>query len=383
MPYLFGTIILIATLGGLYWLANDLHLDLSPPKPVVPINDANYTHSVYKTTDKFLVLSFLPNATAVKDTYDTKTQKMVQTKYRYKSWNDSTGDDIDVLLGKITLKNFVQEIPQGLRDQNGVIYFKADAPEQQTIEIMRELGSKANQYYSEHKRYPDGEALAELAKIAYKNPFGSENVVAHEIAWPADLEKGNMFSSSKFESGLENGNGWTGETPKPGEISAASATAERKTSIFLIHAWDRDGNFLRRADGKVFLLVLKNGKDVSPTAELSGTPSDQMPALRVATVVPDIPSVFKSYLPIGVFLVLSMAFALTWLKRSMEHDYGSSPVPFGCGWAVSLLCLSLASKLAVPPISEYATTGVSAWFVLGLVILAVLMGRKPDDPMKI
>ncbi len=359
---------LVVVIGLVIWTIN-LRTDYS--KPVVDAQGKNEKR-VYKSLDGISTISFVSQNAAVKDSFGK------HYKYEYSSWNGTPADDLDVLSAKVNSSNFVYEIPQGIKDADGFVYFDLHAPENVTCAKMLELGNKAQAYYKAKGKYPDGKELEKIVKsLPYKNPFGglANSITASSITWPAKLDGQQVFIKSKFDTSLEDGGGWEGEPgAKAGQISAASSNQKQPVaSVFYVHGRDRDGSFLSRADGKVLLLIYKNGIDVTPAAAdlKNEKPSDIALPMRVTKASNPVSplTVLATYLPIVGFLITSFVFFMLFTKSKDKASQRSSIELFGVIWAPLMVILTGCTKLAATPYSSYFQIASIVVFIGGLAWL--------------
>ncbi len=372
---------LVVVIGLVIWTIN-LRTDYS--KPVVDAQ-GKYEKRVYKSLDGISTLTFVSQNAAVKDSFGK------HYKYEYSSWNGTPADDLDVLSANVNSSNFVYEIPQGIKDADGLVYFDLHAPENVTCAKMLELGNKAQAYYKAKGKYPDGKELEKIVKaLPYKNPFGglANSITASSITWPANLDGQQVFIKSKFDTSLEDGGGWEGEPgAKAGQISAASSTQKQPVaSVFYVHGRDRDGSFLSRADGKVLLLIYKNGIDVTPAAAdlKNEKPSDIALPMRVTKASNPVSSltVLATYLPIIGFLITSLVFFMQFTKSKDKSFKRYSNELFGVIWAPLMVILTGCTKLAATPYSSYFQIASIVVFIGGLAWLGYQTQKSKQKTKK-
>jgi tetratricopeptide (TPR) repeat protein len=368
---------------GLIVLVLNLRTDYSKP---FADTQGQYDGKVYKSLDGISTLTFVNEKAASKDSFGK------HIKYDYKIWNGTPADDLEVLSAKVDGSNFVYEVPQGIKDADGFVYFDLHAPENMISAKMSDLGRKAQAYYKAKGKYPDGKELEKLVKsLPYKNPFGGDpdSITARGITWPIHLDGKQIFIKSEFDIGLEDGDGWAGEAGgKAGQISAASSNQKQPdASVFYVHGRDRHGSFLRRADGKVLLLIYKNGIDMTPSAaDLKNEKSSEKPLpLRVTKVTNPVSTmtVLATYLPIVACLIASLLFLILFIQRKDKASQGYSIEPFGLIWAPLMVILTGCTKLATAPYSSYFQIASIVVFVGGLAWLGFQAQKsKPKTKKK-
>ncbi|MFN8552223.1 MAG: tetratricopeptide repeat protein [Candidatus Obscuribacterales bacterium] len=290
-----------------------------------------FVKRVYKSADGGATFTISSEDEAAKDNFGK------HFVYEYRDWNGTPSDDLEVISGQVNGDNFIYEIPQGIKDGSGAIFFEPHASELTVTAKMHELGNKAQTYFKSKGKYPDGKDLQALAKsVDYKNPFTqtADSISAAGIAWPPSLDATQLLMKSSFDTSMENGDLWEGEAaPKPGLISAASASQKQPdASVFYIHGRDRDGKLITRADGKVYVLIYKNGIDVTPgAADFKNEKPGPGPApMRLSKKDGSITAttIILSYLPVAFFLILALVF-LTMLNKGSGRIGRFSVPTFG------------------------------------------------------
>jgi tetratricopeptide (TPR) repeat protein len=357
--------VFLAIIAGLVAVTLNMKSDFSSPHVT---HSPNFQRKVYKTLDSSSTFAIVNEDEASKDSFGK------HFKYEYKNWNGSPSDDVEVISGQVGGDNFIYEIPQGIRDGSGFIYYDLHAPENTISAKMRELGNKAQTFYKAKGKYPEGKELDKVTKsLTYKNPFGdaSDSVTANSIGWPANLDATQVFVKSRFDTSLEDGLQWEGEPKgKPGQISAAASSQKQPdASVFYVHGRDRDGALLTRADGKVLVLIYKNGIEVTPAAAdlRNEKPAPNPVPLRVtkSSVAVNVLSVLLSYLPIALFIVLSMVF-LSMSNKGVGKTKGVSLATFGIIWAPLMVLMTGLTKFSPPTYFQYCLIASIIVFFGGL-----------------
>ncbi|MBS2000192.1 MAG: hypothetical protein JST44_01720 [Cyanobacteria bacterium SZAS LIN-5] len=340
----------------------------------------DFVKRVYKSADGGATFTISSEDEAAKDNFGK------HFVYEYRDWNGTPSDDIEVISGQVNGDNFIYEIPQGIKDGSGAIFFEPHASELTVTAKMHELGNKAQAYFKSKGKYPDGKDLAALAKsVDYKNPFTqtADSISAAGIAWPPSLDATQLLMKSSFDTGMENGDLWEGEAaPKPGLISAASASQKQPdASVFYIHGRDRDGKLITRADGKVYVLIYKNGIDVTPgAADFKNEKPGPGPApMRLSKKDGSITAItiILSYLPVVFFLILALVFLAMLNKGSGRIGRFSVPT-FGVMWSPVMVLLTGLAKFVPAPYSMICVGLAAVVFVGGLGWLAFnILKNKP------
>jgi hypothetical protein len=299
---------------------------------------------------------------------------------------------MEMFTGKIHDKDIGFKVEEGFKDPEGNLFYRTDAPENDVVIKMRDVGTKVQAYYKAHGKYPEGAELAKVAKIEYKNPFvgGPEVITTNSIKWPKDMNAKQIFLLSPYDLKLESGSTWDGESSnRAGEISALSShTTNPTASVCFVHGRDRHGELLKRADGKVLLLMYKNGLDVTPIATLLVIKDNNLVPLRVTSdsIPPNILTSAVSYLIMLGFLISTIFFAVKHLIRLRTKGFASKPSlmrPIASGWSFLMFILCLIPKFAPDNISDIVRLWVTpAVFVLGLIGMFVYMVVTKPKPRK-
>ncbi|HEY9682238.1 MAG TPA: hypothetical protein V6C89_16325 [Drouetiella sp.] len=345
----------------------------------------DFVKRVYRSADGGATFTIVSEDQAAKDNFGK------HFVYDYRDWNGTPSDDIEVISGQVNGDNFIYEIPQGIKDGSGYIFYEPKAPELSVLAKMRELGSKAQAFYKAKGKYPDAKDLDALGKsIAYKNPFadGVESVTVNSIAWPPSLDATQLLMKSRFDTGMENGDLWEGEpAAKPGQISAASSSQKQPdASVMYIHGRDRDGKLITRADGKVLVLIYKNGIDVSPgAADLKNEKPGPTPTpMRLSRKDGSITAltILLSYIPIAIFLVLALVFLIMLNKGTGKIGAFSVPT-FGIIWSPLMVLLTGLAKFVPAAYSTTCLVAAGVVFVGGAGwLLFNIMKNQPRKPKK-
>ncbi|CAN5654180.1 hypothetical protein BH10CYA1_BH10CYA1_15240 [soil metagenome] len=346
----------------------------------------DFVKRVYKSLDGLSTFTIFSEDQASKDNFGK------HFVYEYRGWAGTPHDDMEVISGQVGGDNFIYEVPQGIKDGSGFIFYDPHAPELSVTAKMHELGTRAQAYYKAKGKYPDGKEIEKLAKsVTYKNPFGEgvDSVTANSIAWPPNLDASQIFIKSRFDTSLEEGTPWEGEPQgKPGQISAASSsTKQPDASVFYVHGRDRSGNLITRADGKVFILIFKNGIEVTPGAadfkNEKPTPTPIQMRLSKTNNSINILTILLSYIPMILFAVLSVIF-LGMANNDTDRSRSWSLPRFGLIWSPSMVLLTGLAKFLPSPFSTIflvlsivAFIGGLAWLVLKFVKTSPKKSKKP------
>ena len=385
---------LLLAFGFVQYAFNAVHMNVSKPKPVeIKVIPGKYTGNTYKALDGLTVFTIWTDNRAYKEFLSSKIA------YDYKPWNGQFADDMEMFSGKIRDKDIGFLVEEGYKDPDGNLLYRLDAPENDVVISMRDVGAKVQAYYKSHGKYPEGADLAKAAKITYKNPFvgGPETVTTHSIKWPKNLNAKQIFLMSPFDINLENGGAWEGESGNQrGEISALSShTVSPAASVCYVHGRDRHGEFLKRSDGKVLLLVYKNGLDVTPVAALPVVKDKTVVPLRVTSnpIAPNFLTIILGYLVILGLFVGTIFLAIKSVARWRKKGYATRPpiiLPFATCWTFVLFLLCLTPKFApdIPlpvvnkSVAEMATMATLPVFMLGIVFMLVYMQVTKPKPRK-
>jgi tetratricopeptide (TPR) repeat protein len=345
----------------------------------------DFVKRVYKSADGGATFTIVSEDQASKDNFGK------HFAYDYRDWNGTPGDDIEVISGQVNGDNFIYEIPQGIRDGGGYVFYEPKAAELSVVAKMHELGNKAQAFFKSKNKYPESKDLENIAKsIAYKNPFaeGAESVTANSIAWPPSLDATQIMMKSRFDTGMENGELWEGEpAAKPGQISAASASQKQPdASVLYIHGRDRDGKLITRADGKVLVLIYKNGIDVTPgAADLRNEKPGPTPTpMRLSKKDGSITAltILLSYIPIAIFFALSLVF-LVMLNKGTGRVGGFSIPTFGIIWSPIMVLLTGLAKFVPAAYSTACLAIAGVVFVGGAGwLLFNILKNQPKKPKK-
>lgn len=245
-------------------------------------------------------------------------------------WRGGLGDELGVLSGNYKNCSWLVPTSEGLRDQDGTIFYAPNAPEKKVLLIMKAVAATARQFYSSAARYPNSE---DIQPNRYTNPItkkeedlktysmkvGKADSAGNDSRIDLDLRAGQFFNDeagghpgavtafavSNRPAGSESG--------LPEQVGAAYS--------FYIHGYDRNGKLLTTVDKKhTHLIALKNGilkmADSSPSAYKTCDIclSAQRPPSQFA--------VFFKYL----LLILAVAGALgftVWSRLSVREKIGS------------------------------------------------------------
>ncbi|MBS1956543.1 MAG: hypothetical protein JST89_20310 [Cyanobacteria bacterium SZAS-4] len=375
--------VFIAVIAGLVLVTLNMNTDYSTHQVA---HSKDFAKRVYKSLDGLSTFTIVSEDQAAKDNFGK------HFVYEYRDWLGTPSDDMEVITGTVGGDNFVYEVPQGIKDASGFIYYDPHAPELSVTAKMRELGSKAQAFYKANGKYPEGKDLEKLVKsLTYKNPFGdgADSVTANSIAWPASIDASQIFIKSKFDTSLEDGTAWEGEPPaKPGQISAAaSSTKQPDATLFCVHGRDRTGGLITRADGKVLVLIYKNGIDVTPgAADLKNekpSPAPVQMRLSKSNNAINILTILLSYIPMIVFGILSVVF-LSMVNKGPDRSKGFSVPTFGIIWAPLMVLLTGLAKFLPSPfstvclvLSGLACVGGLGWIGYKMAKTAPKKSKRP------
>jgi hypothetical protein len=168
---------------------------------------------------------------------------------------------------------WLEEIPEGLRDEQSVIYYASDAPETEIIAQLHTIAVGAKKAYSGGSGYPATRNA--IWSFAYDNPFGGTKYLPMLTSLKVDSSDTrlvlNDFSKSSKSSDLlkalqrQETATWHSESAlSPGAIHCLTLKRDYLKPAgqdFYAHGCDRHGKLIGGAEpGSVFLVALRNGE---------------------------------------------------------------------------------------------------------------------------
>ncbi|HEY9715107.1 MAG TPA: hypothetical protein V6C72_16675, partial [Chroococcales cyanobacterium] len=191
-------------------------------------------------------------------------------RMHYRSYKGSIGDTIAIALGAISEKQYVvTRIGDALKDPDGTILYKQNAPELSIIDHVETVNNQANQIYLKEGSYPN-EFSEEAEKImTYNNPFtggrarplldhleiGSKDASAEQ----ADYARHHLYLEMQY------GQGWKGKkNGGPGSISCCAVkvlSPRGVINLFVAQPSDRYGHpFTGSQPQSYYFTALEDGK---------------------------------------------------------------------------------------------------------------------------
>lgn len=156
--------------------------------------------------------------------------------------------------------------------------------------------------------------------------------------------------------------------------------------MLYIHGRDRDGKLITRADGKVLVLIYKNGIDVTPgAADLRNEKPGPTPTpMRLSKKDGSITAltILLSYIPIAIFFALSLVF-LVMLNKGTGRVGGFSIPTFGIIWSPIMVLLTGLAKFVPAAYSTACLAVAGVIFVGGASwLLFNILKNQPKKPKK-
>lgn len=169
----------------------------------------------------------------------------------------------DLLLSSVIEKEYWLALtPDGFDDQTGATFFKTSSKELIVLRQVNNIIENAEALYKNRRGYPD--KLSEIGDFSYRNPFTlRRDYPIIQVVSILGHEDPNLILSR-----LTTGGRW-GEEPAayPGGINCAHVSRKTNTSVpetFIIHAYNRYGQFFTRSDGSLYVITLQKGQQVRP-----------------------------------------------------------------------------------------------------------------------
>ena len=166
-----------------------------------------------------------------------------------------------------------EEVPEGLRDEEGVIYYARTSPESSVLAQMRKLAADANRWYlGDNLSYPSKSNFA--FAYAYINPFTGESFLPL-LSFQHVEDGGGRTAQDSAEKGepeiyklltKPDGATWQMEPLlSPGAIHCLSVKRDNPPDAeFYLHCCDRHGRLICSADAaRVYVLGFRNGRSLS------------------------------------------------------------------------------------------------------------------------
>ncbi|MGH9551369.1 MAG: hypothetical protein ACRD3W_18435, partial [Terriglobales bacterium] len=251
-------------------------------------------------------------------------------------WRDFLWSSLECLSKKDV---WLEETAQGLRDQDGVVYYAKDVPEFQVISRMQQFGNNVNIMWRAGNKYPEDPQY--FRNFLYSNPFTGD-MSFPLLTFPSALQSDDgriMLKDSgnadpdlaKSLRQLPNAY-WNGESaPTPGAIHVM--TIERiytqpYTYDFYMHGFDRSGQLITgSAPGSVYLIAFKNGVSQPPPIDVS-IPSVKQRSLRLCLI--KVPPNFNVGLrllhfifPMALFVGSCIIFLASQATRTNKTEVGN------------------------------------------------------------
>jgi hypothetical protein len=170
---------------------------------------------------------------------------------------------------------WLEKTAAGLRDEEGTLYYSADAPEFSVVKAMRRVGDTAIRCYLAGTGYPKDKNY--MVAFPYNVPGRGSNILpvltvnhlptndGRAALVDPQLGEESLFNSlQKPESAM-----WLLEpAPEPGAVHCMNASytfTDPPRSEFYVHGFDRDGHLIKGSDPtRVLLFASRNGEDLNP-----------------------------------------------------------------------------------------------------------------------
>ncbi len=271
------------------------------------------------------------------------------------------GDFFKVIPGCLFHREiWFEEIPAGLRDENGAVLYFPDAPEETVVQRMQKFAEFCQDYYRKNRSYPADAKDCQLYKgFEYMNAFTHRGDAPYFSAMYVP-NKAGMVDRLREQAGK--GEAWINEPQlRPGAINCCAlvlnqtgnskplqlqSTGDEQTYMaesqqpaavgtnLFIRGCDRDGHYLQSSKaGKVFFIELNEGRSKT-LDQLSSPPETRFGDSNVRVIVTsDMAehstfSFFRNTLPPILFLLSLLCGIAAWgtSKKADEHSKGLSVI---------------------------------------------------------
>lgn len=262
-----------------------------------------------------------------KSTYDTQ----------FVAYTGSPLEEFQALTGAFDNDIWLQNHFLGFKSEGGAILYDPSAPEVNVIEEMWNIADAAQLYYKAHGRYPrqpskDPSLLKQLnPKLSFVNALTKQDLIPEimMLKWPDSDVPNNVQTQSKLEKQWLEGQPFSKAATLAGTVRCAQIGApvldtkladdwnlpgSQRIDEFFIEGYNRYNELIRGGSGKVFIITLKKGADMT---EMTAPPLVPQNAKSPITLViseserPNRMSVILKYLGMIAFFAVVI---LVWLK---------------------------------------------------------------------
>ncbi len=265
---------------------------------------------------------------APKTTYDTQ----------FVAYTGSLLEEFQALTGAFDNDIWLQNHFLGFKSEGGAILYDPSAPEVSVIDEMWNIADAAQAYYKAHGRYPrqpskDPSQLKQLnPKLSYVNTLTKQDLIPDitMVKWPDDDVPNNVQTQSKLEKKWLEGQPFSKGGTLAGSVRCAqigspvldskladdcNLPGSQRIDEFFIEGYDRYNELIRGGSGKIFIITLKKGADMT---EMTAPPLVAKNAKSPITFViseserPNKMSVILKYLGMIAFFAVVIVIWLKW-----------------------------------------------------------------------
>lgn len=206
---------------------------------------------------------------------------------QFVAYTGSPLEELQALTGAFDNDVWLQNHFLGFKSEDGAILYDPSAPEVSVIDEMWSIADAAQSFYRAHGRYPrhpakDPGLLKSLnSKLSFVNGLNKQDVIPEIIMlkWPDDDVPNNVQTQSKLEKKWLDGQPFSDKRTLSGVIRCVqigspvldSKLAEdctipgsQRIDEFMIEGYNRYNELIRGGNGKVFMIALKKGADMTP-----------------------------------------------------------------------------------------------------------------------
>jgi|AGTN01.1.fsa_nt_gi hypothetical protein len=189
----------------------------------------------------------------------------------------------DLLLSSIIEKeHWLALTPDGFEDQTGALFFKSSSKELIVLRQVNSIVENAEVLYKRQRVYPD--KLSEIGDFSYRNPYTlRRDYPVIQVVSILGNDDPNVILGR-----LTTGGRWGDEPASyPAGINCAHVSKKTNTSVpetFIIHAYNKYGQYFTRNDGSLYVITLQKGQLVQRSS--SSHPFRGVGVIRILDLAP-------------------------------------------------------------------------------------------------
>jgi len=307
-------------------------------KSSVPNNAAltSFAGKTFRTADRKQELTFsgvskgefVIKSGGAKKTYETQ----------FISYGGGPLEEFQALTGAFDNDIWLQSHFLGLKSEGGVILYDPNAPEVSVLDEMWHIADAAQLFYKAHGRYPrqpsrdPGQLKLLSPKLSFVNALTKQDLEPEifPLKWPDDDVPNNVSVQTKLEKKWLDGQPFSQGQTLAGTVRCAqigsplldnklaedcALPGSQRIDEFFVEGYNRYNELIRGGDGKVFIITLKKGTDVTGMSAPPLVPAAaKSPVLAVISEFerPTKTSVILRYLGMLVFFAIVIVVWLKW-----------------------------------------------------------------------